>query len=84
MTLCIGFIGLVIVLEAGPVYNVFMTGILGFNPTPLQWIWLAASFSVVLFLFGVAVVIPMRMGEKKISQDEILLGQYALTRNHPK
>jgi hypothetical protein len=61
-----------------------MTGILGFNPTPLQWIWLAASFSVVLFLCGVAVVIPMRMGEKKISQDEILLGQYASTRNHPK
>jgi ABC-2 type transport system permease protein len=81
MTLCIGFIGLVIVLEAGPVYNVFMTGILGFNPTPLQWIWLAASFSVVLFLCGVAVVIPMRMGEKKISQDEIYLGARIHGRN---
>jgi ABC-2 type transport system permease protein len=81
MTLCIGFIGLVIVLEAGPVYNVLMTGILGFNPTPLQWIWLVASFSVVLFLCGVAVVIPMRMGEKKISQDEIYLGPQIRARN---
>jgi ABC-2 type transport system permease protein len=81
MTLCIGFIGLVIVLEAGPVYNVFMTGILGFNPTPLQWIWLAASFSVVLFLCGVAVVIPMRLGEKKISKDEIYLGPQIRARN---
>jgi hypothetical protein len=58
-----------------------MTGILGFNPTLLQWIWLAASFSVVLFLCGVAVVIPMRMGEKKISQDEICLGPQIRARN---
>jgi ABC-2 type transport system permease protein len=84
MTLCIGFIGAVVVLEAGPVYNVFMTDVLGFKPTPFQWIWLAASFTVVLFLCGLAVVVPMRMGEKNISQDEILLGEYVSTRRHRK
>jgi ABC-2 type transport system permease protein len=84
MTLCIGFIGLVIVLEAGPVYNVFMTGILGFNPTPLQWIWLIGSFAIVLVLCMAAVVVPMRLGEKIISRDEILLGQHASTRHHQK
>jgi ABC-2 type transport system permease protein len=28
-TLCIGFIGAVVVLEAGPVYNIFMSGVHG-------------------------------------------------------
>jgi ABC-2 type transport system permease protein len=74
MTLCIGFIGLVVVLEAGPVYSVFMTGIRGVNLTLFQWIWLVGSFFLVLIICLAAVLIPMRLGEKKISQDEIVLG----------
>ena len=71
MTLCIGFIGAVIVLEAGPVYNLFMTGIRGVGLTGIQWIWLLGSFCLVLILCLMAVVIPMRWGEKRISQDEL-------------
>ncbi len=70
MTLCIGFIASVIVLEAGPVYHVFMTGIRGISLTGFQWLWLVGSFSVVLILCLVAVGIPMRLGEQKISRYE--------------
>ena len=64
MTLCIGLIGAVVVLEAGPVYYVFMTGIRGIGLTSFQWIWLVGSFSVVFVLCVAAVLIPMRLGEK--------------------
>lgn len=81
MTLCIGFIGLVVVLEAGPVYNVFMTGIRGAHLKLFQWMWLAGSFFLVFIICLAAVLIPMRMGEKKISQDEIVLGPRIRARN---
>ena len=84
MTLCIGFIALVIVLEAGPVYQVFMTGIRGRSLNAFQWIWMFGSFAIVLGLCMAAIWVPMRLGEKKISQDEILLGQYASTHNYQK
>jgi ABC-2 type transport system permease protein len=84
MTLCIGFIALVIVLEAGPVYQVFMAGIHGRSLNAFQWIWLFGSFAIVLGLCITAIWVPMRLGEKKISQDEILLSEYASTTNHQK
>ncbi len=70
MTLCIGFIASVIMLEAGPVYNILMTGIRGGSLRGLQWFWLAGSFSVVLILCILAVAIPMRIGERRISHYE--------------
>ena len=66
MTLCIGFIGAVVVLEAGPVYNVFMTGIRRDGLSTFQWIWLVGSFFVVVVLCVAAVVMPMRLGERKM------------------
>ena len=77
MTLCIGFIASVIVLEAGPVYNIFMTGIRGVSLTGFQWLWLVGSFSVVLILCLMAIVIPMRLGEQRISRYE--LGHYEIS-----
>jgi ABC-2 type transport system permease protein len=74
MTLCIGFIASVIVLEAGPVYHVFMTGIRGIRLKGFQWLWFVGSFSVVLILCLLAVVIPMRCGRQRISRYE--LGHY--------
>lgn len=81
MTLCIGFIGVVVVLEAGPVYNVFMTGIRGAHLTLFQWVWLGGSFFLVFIICLATVLIPMRMGEKKISQDEIFLSPRTFARN---
>jgi len=71
MTISIGFIGLVIVFEAGPVYNIFMTGIREIGLSLFQWLWLVGSFTIVLALCAGAVVIPMRLGAKKISEDEL-------------
>ena len=69
MTLSIGFIAAVIVLEAGPVYSIFMSGLWGVGLKSVQWLWLVGSFSVVLILCLMALMIPMRLGEKKILQN---------------
>jgi ABC-2 type transport system permease protein len=69
MTLCMGFIGAVVVLEAGPLYNVFMTGMRGDHLTLFHRVWLVGSFSIVLALCTATVFIPMRLGEKKIRHD---------------
>jgi ABC-2 type transport system permease protein len=76
MTLCIGFIVSVIVIEAGPVYNIFMTGIRGVSLSGIQWVWLLASFSAVFLLCLAATAIPIRLGEKRISLYEF--GSYKI------
>lgn len=66
MTLCMGFITAVIVMEAGPVYRIFMAGIRKENLTAFQWVWIVGSFTVVLGLCAMAVLIPMRKGEREL------------------
>ena len=68
MILCTGFIGAVIVLEAGPVYSVFMAGIREKGLSLMQWIWLIASFSLVFILCLLAVLLPMRYGERHLAR----------------
>ncbi len=68
MTLSIGFILAVVALEAGPVYSIFMSGIRRVGLKGVQWLWLVGSFSVVLILCLMALMIPMRLGEKKLMQ----------------
>jgi ABC-2 type transport system permease protein len=67
MILCAGFIGLVIILEAGPVYTIFMADIRGRSLSILQWLWLVTSFALVLLLCTLAVILPMRLGEKRLA-----------------
>jgi len=38
----------------------------GVSLTALQWIWLIGSFSLVLVLCILAVVLPMRWGERRL------------------
>jgi ABC-2 type transport system permease protein len=66
MTICAGFIALIIVLEAGPVYAVFMTGIRGQALNTWQWFWLIGSFGLALLICVLAVAVPMRIGEKRL------------------
>jgi ABC-2 type transport system permease protein len=66
MTICAGFIALVIVLEAGPVYAVFMAGLRGQGLGAFQWVWLTGSFCLVLVICFLMVTIPMKMGEKRL------------------
>ena len=66
MILCAGFIGVIIILEAGPVYSVFMADIRGASLSAPQWVWLIGSFSLVLLLCVLAVILPMRLGEQRL------------------
>jgi len=62
-------IGGVILLEAGPVYRLFMAGIKG-KPVSF-WLWSGsvAAFSGALALCIAAVVIAMRFGETRLKQE---------------
>ena len=71
MVICAGFIGAVIVLEAGPVYRLFMAGIHGRALTLLEWVWAAGSFAAALSLSLSAIYFPMRFGEKKLNEGGI-------------
>lgn len=71
MLLCMGFIGSVIVLEAGPVYTIFMAKIRGTPITPAHWIWIVLSFALVAAINVLAVFWPMRLGAKGLSRLEV-------------
>jgi ABC-2 type transport system permease protein len=66
MILCTVFIGIVIILEAGPVYQIFMAGIHGRSLPVIQWVWLVVAFSMALLLCILAVILPMRIGERRL------------------
>ena len=68
MILSAGFIGAVVVLEAGPVYSVFMASLHGESLSPLHWLWLIVSFSLVFILCILAVVLPMRSGKRHLGR----------------
>jgi ABC-2 type transport system permease protein len=66
MLLSFGLIALVIILEAGPVYRIFMAKLHGQNLSLTQIIRLVLSFSFALFLCLFAVFYPMKLGEKHL------------------
>ena len=66
MMVCAGYIGAVLVLEAGPVYHIFMADINQRVPAVIEWIWIIGSFGLALILSILAIVLPMRFGEKKL------------------
>ena len=68
MIMCAGYIGIVILIEAGPVYNLFMADIRGTTLSPAMWLWIIASFSTAFALSIAAIKIPMRFGEKRLAQ----------------
>ena len=68
MMVCAGYIGAVIFLEAGPVYNIFMAGIKERALNVLEWIWIVGSFALAFIISIFAIVLPMRFGEKKLSK----------------
>ncbi len=64
------FIALIIVLEAEPVYIIFMADLRGRAIRPLQWVFIVSSFAVVLVLIGLAIYKPMKMGLEALHQYE--------------
>jgi len=68
MMVCTGYIGIVIVIEAGPVYNLFMAGIKERVLNAFEWIWIIGSFTIALIINIIAIVLPMKFGENRLSK----------------
>jgi len=66
MILCFALIAAVIILEAGPVYYIFMAGIRKQSLALWQIVLIIASFTTALFLCIFATIYPMRMGERSL------------------
>jgi ABC-2 type transport system permease protein len=64
------FIAIVIVLEAGPVYILFMSDVSGKTVTAFQWLLIIASFLMVVLINTLAVFKPMKMGLKALREYE--------------
>jgi ABC-2 type transport system permease protein len=67
MIVCAGYIGLVILLEAGPVYKLFMADIRGKTLSTAIWLWIIGSFTAAFAISLAAIALPMRFGEKRLS-----------------
>jgi ABC-2 type transport system permease protein len=65
------FVGSVVLLEAWPVYLLFMAKLGRSIISPYQWAQIGLSFAAILILNVLTVVIPMNMGQKRLSQYEI-------------
>jgi ABC-2 type transport system permease protein len=64
------FIAIITVLEAGPVYILFMSNLSGKAITALQWIFIITSFAAVFGVSLVAIFKPMKMGLKALEEYE--------------
>jgi ABC-2 type transport system permease protein len=68
MIVCAAYIAVVILIEAGPVYNLFMAELRGKILSPAAWLWIIGSFAAVFFFSIIAVALPMRFGENRLSK----------------
>lgn len=68
MIVCAGYIGLIILIEAGPVYHLFMADIRGKNLSTTIWLWTIGSFATALVGSLLAIALPMRFGESRLSK----------------
>ncbi len=68
MIVCAGYIGAIILLEAGPVYNLFMADMRGKIISLGTWLWIVGSFSAAFVFSLLAIILPMRFGEARLSK----------------
>ena len=64
------FIATIIVLEAWPVYILFMSDLRGNAVTMFQWFFIVVSFLTVFVINAVAIFIPMKIGLKALQKYE--------------
>ena len=70
MVLCMSFIGIVVMLEAWPVYALFSARFRGATVSPAIWASIAASFTAVVALTVTVVVLSVRSGIKHLEAIE--------------
>lgn len=61
-------IALVIAIQAGPVYRLFMADFWSREITRLEWLWILASSMMVLGISVGTVWVPMRFGEARLAR----------------
>jgi ABC-2 type transport system permease protein len=66
MLVSAGFIATVIIVEAGPVYQFFMADVRGAKLSYPQIIWMVIAFVTVLLVCALALILPMRLGERRL------------------
>ncbi|UCD84396.1 MAG: hypothetical protein JSU92_14165 [Deltaproteobacteria bacterium] len=71
MIICMGFIGAVVILEANPVYIIFMAQLRKMAIPPLKWTWIIFSFCLAISLNIMAFYLPMKLGIKKLETMEV-------------
>lgn len=62
------FIGIVIVLEAGPVYRILYSQFKSTDLALLERAWMAVSFGAALLISVLATLLPMRYGERQLKR----------------
>lgn len=67
MVISFGLIAVVIILEAGPVYQMFMADFHNQSLSLLQKIWVVFSFALAFFLCVLATFYPIHLGKKHLS-----------------
>ncbi len=67
MMLAAIYITVVIVLQASPVYHIFMSGIFDRALPITRWIWIAGSFLLILLISILTIFCPMIYGERRLS-----------------
>jgi ABC-2 type transport system permease protein len=70
MILAMGFITLVVVLEAGPVYTLFMAQVRHYSLSHFQWLYVGGSILLTVLVNIAAVWLPMRYGIRKLASYE--------------
>jgi ABC-2 type transport system permease protein len=68
MIVSAAYIGAVILLQAGPVYRIFMADLHGRPLSTAIWLWVAAAFGAALVLSILAVILPLRFGFRRLSR----------------
>jgi ABC-2 type transport system permease protein len=64
------FMAVILSLEAGPVYIIFMADLRGDTITGYQWLLIIPSFLAVLLVIGLAIQKPMQMGLNALTNPE--------------
>jgi ABC-2 type transport system permease protein len=62
------YIGGVILLQAGPVYRLFMAGLHGRPLSTAVWFWTVGAFGAAFVLSILAILLPLRFGAKRLQQ----------------
>lgn len=68
MILSMIFIGVLVALEAWPVYTLFMAGFQHRSLSVFQWIGVCGAFSGIAFLIGTATLLPMKVGLRNLQE----------------